>query len=57
MSNAADDSILQIFAGAMFIIFGVITIVFDDENENKRDFKFGPVITTALTFFFGRNRR
>jgi len=53
LSNAADDSMLQIFSGAMFIVFGIIIIVFDDENENKRDFKFGPVITTALTFFLG----
>jgi len=53
LSNAADDSMLRIFSGAMFIIFGIIIIVFEDENENKRDFKFGPVITTALTFFLG----
>ncbi|MGB4438620.1 MAG: TMEM165/GDT1 family protein [Sedimentibacter sp.] len=53
LSNMINNGLLQMFAGIMFIIFGIITIVFDDENEKERNFKFGPIITTALTFFLG----
>lgn len=53
LSNIINENLLQMFAGLMFIIFGIITIVFDDENEKDRNFKFGPVVTTALTFFLG----
>lgn len=53
ISNMINDSILQMFAGLMFIIFGIIIIVFDDECKEGTNFKFGPVITTALTFFLG----
>ena len=37
----------------LIIIFGIITIVFEDEDENKKQYGLGPVITTALTFFLG----
>jgi len=53
LSNMINENLLQMFAGLMFIIFGIITIVFDEENEKDRNFKFGPVVTTALTFFLG----
>ena len=53
LSGMINQSLLQIFAGSMFIVFGIIIIVFDDESENSKNFRFGPVITTALTFFLG----
>lgn len=53
LSNMINENLLQMFAGLMFIIFGIIIIVFDEEKEKDRNFKFGPVVTTALTFFLG----
>ncbi len=53
LSNIINDNLLQMFAGLMFIIFGIIIIVFDDESDTGRNFKYGPVITIALTFFLG----
>lgn len=53
LSNVIDEKLLQFFAGFIFIAFGVLTIAFDDENEKSRSFKFGPVLTTALTFLLG----
>lgn len=53
MSGMIDQNLLQIFAGLMFIFFGIIIIISDDEDCSGRCFRFGPVITTALTFFLG----
>ena len=53
ISNITDEYILQLFAGFIFIIFGIITLVFEDEGENKKLYSLGPVITVALTFFLG----
>ena len=53
ISGMADQYLLQLFAGLIFIIFGIITIVFEDGGENHRDYSLSPVITTALTFFIG----
>ncbi len=53
LSSVIKGRLLQIFAGFIFIVFGIITIVFDDENEKGRNFKFGPILTTALTFLLG----
>ena len=53
ISCLTDEYFLQLFAGVIFIIFGIITIVFEDEGESKKQYNLGPVITTALTFFLG----
>lgn len=53
LSNIINEKLLKFLTGFIFIAFGVITIVFDDENENGKKLKFGPVLTTALTFLFG----
>jgi putative Ca2+/H+ antiporter (TMEM165/GDT1 family) len=53
LSGMIDQGLLQIFAGMVFVIFGIITIVFDEENNSSSNFRFGPVLTTALTFLLG----
>lgn len=53
LSNVIQGELLQIFAGFIFIVFGIINIIFEDEDEERKNFKFGPVITTALTFLIG----
>lgn len=53
LSSIIDSRLLQFFAGFIFIVFGIITIVYDDENEKRKNYKFGPVLTTALTFLLG----
>lgn len=53
LSNVIEEGLLQWFAGFIFIVFGIITIVYDDEDEKVKKFKFGPVLTTALTFLLG----
>ena len=53
LSNIINGDLLQFFTGFIFVAFGVMTIVFDDENEKGRNFKLGPVLTTALTFLLG----
>ena len=53
LSSRIEGKLIQIFAGFIFVAFGIITIVFDSEDEKGRNFKFGPVVTTALTFLIG----
>jgi len=53
LSNVIQGELLQIFAGFIFVIFGILTIVYEEEEGKKKSFKFGPVITTALTFLLG----
>ncbi len=53
LSNVINGNLLQFFTGFIFIVFGIMTIVFDDEGEKGRSFKLGPVLTTALTFLLG----
>lgn len=53
LSSVIEGELLQAFAGFIFVVFGILTIVFDDEDEKSRSFKFGPILTTALTFMLG----
>lgn len=53
LSNVIQGELLQIFAGFIFIVFGILTIISEDEDNERKNFKFGPVITTALTFLIG----
>ena len=54
LSNIIEGRLLQLFAGFIFVVFGIITIVYDEDNEKTKSFKFGPVLTTALTFLLGK---
>ena len=53
ISNLTEEYLLQLFAGIIFIIFGIITIVYEERDEKEKHYNLGPVITTALTFFLG----
>lgn len=53
LSNIIEEKLLQLFAGFIFIVFGILTIVYDEDDEKINSFKFGPVFTTALTFLLG----
>ena len=46
-------NLIQIIAGIMFVIFGIMALKDDeiDEAENKK--AFSPIITVALAFFIG----
>lgn len=53
LSNIIEGRLLQLFAGFIFIVFGIMTILYDEDEERTKSFKFGPVLTTALTFLLG----
>lgn len=53
LSNVIQGELLQAFAGFIFVVFGILTIVYEEEEGKKKSFRFGPVITTALTFMLG----
>ncbi len=53
LSNIIEGRLLQFFAGFIFVIFGIITIIYDEDNEKDRSFRYSPILTTALTFFLG----
>lgn len=53
ISDLTDAYLLQVFAGIIFIIFGIMTIVYEEKDEKAKQYNLGPVITTALTFFIG----
>lgn len=53
ISQLTDAYLLQIFAGLIFIMFGIMTILYEEKDEEARAYNLGPVITTALTFFLG----
>lgn len=53
ISSFTDEYLLQLLAGIIFIIFGIITIVYEESKEKEKYYNLGPVFTTALTFFLG----
>lgn len=53
LSNVIEGRLLQLFAGFIFIVFGILTILYDEEDEKRKNYKFGPILTTALTFLLG----
>jgi putative Ca2+/H+ antiporter (TMEM165/GDT1 family) len=53
ISDMTNEYLLQLLAGLIFIVFGIITLVFENGDENQREYGLSPVITTALTFFIG----
>lgn len=46
-------SIIKIVAGILFVVFGLFNLKEENEEENEKSFKFGPIMTVALTFFIG----
>lgn len=54
ISNIINIDILQIFAGAIFIVFGLFALKDEDNGKEKtKILKCGPVLTVAGTFFIG----
>lgn len=54
ISNIINTDLLQIVAGVIFIIFGLLSFIDNDREENNKHlFKCGPVFTVAGTFFLG----
>lgn len=54
ISNIIDFNLLQIFAGTIFIVFGLFALMSDtEENEKTKTFKCGPILAVAITFFVG----
>lgn len=45
--------IIRIAASVIFLLFGILNIKDEDENEKERKFKLGAVMAAALTFFIG----
>ncbi|TCO78661.1 TMEM165/GDT1 family protein [Marinisporobacter balticus] len=54
LSNLIPMGAIQIVAGFLFIGFALWTLkIDDDEDEENKGKKFGPVLTVALAFFIG----
>lgn len=53
ISTMTEKNIIQMFIGAMLIFFGILIILYEEEDKNERYYSFGPVLTTAITFFLG----
>lgn len=51
VSNIIETYLLQIFTGAIFILFGFLSFVNEkDESCSNKYYKCGPVLTVAITF-------
>lgn len=55
VSQFASTSIIQLIASMLFLVFGLMSmkLEFEDEDEDASEFKFGPMLTVALSFFVG----
>ncbi|WP_168169679.1 TMEM165/GDT1 family protein [Candidatus Izimaplasma bacterium ZiA1] len=53
LSNFIPLNTLSIIAGVMFLIFALWSLKFEDEEEEVKVSKYGPVITVSLAFFIG----
>ena len=53
LSNFIPLNTLSIIAGIMFLIFALWSLKFEDEEEEVKISKYGPVITVSLAFFIG----
>lgn len=55
ISNIINSDFLQIVAGIIFIIFGLITLLSNgkEEESNNQFINCGPVLTVATAFFLG----
>lgn len=53
LSKIIPLSYLQIIAGVMFVIFGLLALTDEDDGEEKDKKHFSPVLTVAIAFFLG----
>ena len=56
LSKVVDIDKLQLFAGLIFIAFGILTLrpeLDDDDDISNKGNKMGPIITVAIAFFIG----
>lgn len=53
LSTLIPMDFLQIIAGFMFIIFGILALQDDDVKEDEKKKSYGPILTVALAFFVG----
>lgn len=53
LSKIIPLSYLQIIAGIMFVIFGLLALTDEDNEEDKDKKHFSPVLTVAIAFFLG----
>nr|WP_312577617.1 TMEM165/GDT1 family protein [Sedimentibacter sp.] len=54
ISNVIDMNLLQVFAGFIFIMFGLLALKREsDEDDKTRMLKCGPILAVAITFFIG----
>ena len=54
ISKIVPMSFIQIVAGLLFVVFGILALIDEDDEEQGKDKKnFGPVMTVALAFFVG----
>lgn len=53
ISNIIPTTYIQIIAGFLFIIFGLNSLVIDEEEEIKDKREFSPILTVAIAFFIG----
>lgn len=53
LSLLIDLNTLTIIAGFSFVLFGLWSLKFDDEEEGTKISKYGPVVTVAIAFFIG----
>ena len=54
ISNFIPMDLLQLIAGGLFIVFGVLSLMDTDEDDEKKNKKnYGPILTVAVAFFIG----
>lgn len=44
---------LSIIAGFSFVVFGIWSLRFEDEEEESKSEKYGPIMTVSIAFFIG----
>ena len=52
-STIVPEEIVQISAGFIFIVFGIMTLMDEKKEKQKKEKTFGPILTVALAFFVG----
>jgi putative Ca2+/H+ antiporter (TMEM165/GDT1 family) len=53
LSKVIPLNLIQIIAGIMFVIFGILALKDEDEEEIENKKAFGPIATVAFAFFVG----
>lgn len=53
ISKVVSMNLIQIIAGIMFVIFGIMALKEEEMEESENKKAFGPIVTVALAFFIG----